>query len=158
MYDYFVYSPTGLVHLIAATIALITGTLVLTKKKGTTKHKKIGYVYTISMLIVNITAFMIYRLFGGFGIFHIAALISLITLIGGMIPVLLRKPESWLTLHYSFMYWSVMGLYAAFVSEVLTRVPETPFFGMVGLATGVIMFAAGGYFYFGKHRWEQLSS
>lgn len=37
------------------------------------------------------------------------------------------------------MYWSVIGLYAAFAAEILTRIPKTPFFGMVGLATGVIL-------------------
>ena len=32
-----------------------------------------------------------------------------------------------------------MGLYAAFAAETLTRISETPFFGMVGMATFVIM-------------------
>jgi hypothetical protein len=36
------------------------------------------------------------------------------------------------------MYWSVIGLYAALAAEVLTRIPDTPFFGIVGIATGVI--------------------
>ena len=29
--------------------------------------------------------------------------------------------------HFTFMYFSVIGLYAAFASEILTRIPE-PFF------------------------------
>lgn len=100
------------------------------------------------MLVVNITAFLIYRLFGGFGVFHIAALVSLCTTIAGMVPVLWRKPEGgWLSLHLSFMYWSVMKLYAAFASEILTRVPDSPFFNMVSLATGLIMSIGGIYFY-----------
>ena len=157
--NYFFHDSIGLVHLLSAIVALITGTSVLAIKKGTRTHIRIGYIYAISMLILNITAFMIYRLFDGFGIFHIAALVSLLTLLGGMIPVFLRKPESsWLILHFSFMYWSVMGLYAAFASEVLTRVPDSPFFGMVGIATGIIMLAAGVYFYFGKHRWEEIEA
>lgn len=150
-----VYSATGFVHLIAAIIALITGTLVLSMKKGTDLHIKIGYAYVISMIIVNGTAFMIYRLFGGFGIFHIAALISLLTVVAGMTPVLLRKPKnSWLDMHLAFMYWSVMGLYAAFVSEVLTRIPESPFFGTIGIATTIIMIIAGIAFYMKKDKWE----
>ncbi|HEX6981280.1 MAG TPA: DUF2306 domain-containing protein [Balneolaceae bacterium] len=150
-----VYDTAGLVHFIASIIALITGSLVLGMKKGTWVHRKVGYIYASSMLVLLITAFMIYQLFGGFGIFHIAAVVSLVTLIGGMVPVILRKPEGWLTLHFSFMYWSVLGLYAAFVSEVLTRIPETPFFNMVGLATGIIMFFGGAYFYLQKHKWEK---
>lgn len=56
-------------------------------------------------------------------------------------------------MHFSFMYWSVMGLYMAFAAEVLTRVPKTPFFRMVGLATGTIGFGAGWYFYSHKEKW-----
>lgn len=157
MIDYIIEKPVGFIHLVSAILALISGTTVLALHKGTTLHRKIGYVYAISMIIVNVTAFMIYRLFGGFGIFHIAAVISLATIVGGMVPILLRKPDSWLSLHLSCMYWSVMGLYAAFVSEIFTRVPETPFFGMVGIATGVIMFLAAAYFYNAKPRWEKIT-
>lgn len=151
-----VYSITGLIHLIAAIFALMTGTAILLMQKGSDWHIKIGYTYVISMLIVNITAFMIYRLFGGFGLFHIAALVSLITVLGGIVPAVLRKPkDDWVILHFSFMYWSVLGLYAAFASELLTRIPEVPFFGMVGYATGGIMFVGGVYFYWKKKQWAE---
>jgi uncharacterized membrane protein len=149
-----VYSSTGTIHLIAAIISLITGTAVLALKKGTKIHIKMGYLYIASMIIVNITAFMIYRLFGSFGIFHYAALLSLATVIAGSVPAIWRIPQhSWITLHFSFMYWSVWGLYAAFAAEVLTRIPETPFLTMVGYATGGIMFIGGTYFYWKKEEW-----
>ena len=155
--DHLVYDTIGLIHLIAAIIALITGTLQLIMTKGTSIHKKIGTIYAISMSVLLITAFMIYRLFGGFGLFHVAAVISSITLVGGMVPILLRKPEgSWLSLHFSFMYWSVMGLYMAFAAEVLTRIPDTPFFGIVGLATGAIGLAGGIYFYSHEDKWDEI--
>ncbi len=153
--DHLVYDFTGLVHLIAAIIALIAGTLQLVMTKGTLLHKKIGLVYVAGMSVLLITAFMIYRLFGGFGIFHIFAIISAVTLLGGLMPVLLKKPDNWLELHFSFMYWSVMGLYMAFAAEVLTRVPETPFFGMVGLPTGAIGLGAGIYFYNHNEKWSE---
>ncbi len=119
-------------------MATLSGTIVLVIRKGTRVHKQIGYLYAVSMAILNITAFMTYRLFGGFGIFHVAALLSALTLIGGMLPAI-QRPKGWIYRHLAFMYWSVIGLYAAFASEVLTRVPETPFFGMVGIATAIIM-------------------
>ena len=157
--SYFFHDTIGLIHLLSACLALITGTMVLAMKKGTDTHIKIGYAYAVSMVIVVATAFMIYRLFGRWGIFHWAALVSGATLAGGMIPVILRKPKgSWLGLHFSFMYWSVIGLYAAFVSEVVTRVPESPFFGMVGIGTGIVVTAGGIYFYFGKHKWESFNN
>ncbi|WPP48166.1 DUF2306 domain-containing protein [Catalinimonas niigatensis] len=133
----------GFIHLQAALIALTSGTLVLWMRKGTRKHTQVGYLYTASMLIVFITSFLIYRLWGSFGIFHIAAIIGFLTLMGGMVPVILKKPiGKWIGLHYSFMYWSVIGLYAAFVSETLTRIPDTPFYGMLGISTFGVMIAA----------------
>ena len=147
-------SDIGLIHLISALVATISGTLVLALRKGTRKHVRIGYVYAISMAILNITAFMTYRLFGGFGIFHVAAILSSLTLVGGMIPAFKRQ-KGWIYRHFAFMYWSVIGLYAAFASEMLTRIPETPFFGMVGIATGVIMLAGTLAFIRSKKTWQR---
>lgn len=147
-----VHSPLGLVHLIFALVATLTGSCVLGMRKGTQNHKRIGYVYFISMVGLNGTAFMIYGLFGYFGIFHWAAVFSTLTILGGMVPVI-RKKEGWVHKHFAFMYWSVIGLYAAFASETLTRVPETPFFGMVGIATALIMIVGAMGFRRFKKNW-----
>lgn len=155
--SYFFHDTIGLIHLLSACLALITGTMVLAMKKGTVNHKKVGYVYTVSMVLVVSTAFMIYRLFGGWGIFHWAAVVSGLTLLAGMIPVLLRKPDkNWLGFHLGFMYWSVMGLYMAFVSELMTRVPITPSFNMLGIVVGVVGIIAGSFFYYRKNKWEKM--
>jgi len=74
----------GLVHLISSCFALIFGTYILIAKKGTKKHIKIGYLYVISMGILILTAFMIYRLFNGWGVFHYTTLLSLISIALGM--------------------------------------------------------------------------
>ncbi|MDZ7690451.1 MAG: hypothetical protein U5K69_04755 [Balneolaceae bacterium] len=37
-------------------------------------------------------------------------------------------------------------------SEILTRVPDSPFLNMVGLATGLIMSIGGIYFYYRENR------
>lgn len=115
--------PTGTFHLIVSIIAMISGMMVLCKPKGTKGHKQVGYLYVVAMLLVNLTAFMIYRLFGGFGIFHFFAIVSLLTLLAGMYPILKRKGKQYLFRHFNYMYWSVVGLYCAFCAEVLTRVP-----------------------------------
>ena len=49
----------GTLHLYVSIIAMLTGILVLSMKKGTKKHKQIGYVNVVAMLLVNLTAFMI---------------------------------------------------------------------------------------------------
>jgi uncharacterized membrane protein len=147
----------GLIHLISSIVTLITGTLVLIMKKGTIRHKRIGYVYVISMVFLLLTAFMIYRLFDGWGIFHYTTIASLVTISLGMIPIWTKKPaKKWKYMHFSFMYWSVIGLYSAFVAEVITRIPETPFFGMVGIAFVIIMLAGSVFFVFNKSKWSRL--
>lgn len=150
-----VHSPTGLIHLIASLLSLLAGTLVLVMAKGTRIHKTIGYAYGIFMLTVNGTAFGLFGLFGNFGPFHAAALISLATLAAGMIPVMMRTPQ-WLKLHFSFMYYSVIGLYAAFASEVIVRIPGIPFGPAVGLATAVVMISAMIAFRSLSKRWQAL--
>ena len=71
-----------------------------------------------------------------------------------MIPVILRKPEGrWKYLHFTFMYWSVMGL-CSLCSGSVTRIPEQPFFEMVGLAAGIIMAIGGVVFGLKKSKWK----
>lgn len=135
-------SPIGLIHLIFAMSAMITGTIVVINTKGTALHKKIGYVYAVSMLMMNLTAFGIYQLFGGFGVFHVLALVSLFALFGGMYPALYRhKVKDWYIQHVRVMGWSVVGLYAAFAAEVGVRFFDPRYFGMiVGIVSGIIVF------------------
>lgn len=147
----------GLIHLISSCLALIFGTYILVAKKGTKLHIKIGYLYVISMGILIGTAFMIYRLFNGWGIFHYTTLVSLISIVLGMVPIWTKKPKNnWKYLHFTFMYWSVIGLYAAFAAETLVRIPKSPFYGMVGLATGGIMLIGGIIFGINKKKWERI--
>ncbi|MEO1023026.1 MAG: DUF2306 domain-containing protein [Bacteroidota bacterium] len=144
--------PLGMVHLASAVGAMILGALAVFLKKGTTTHVRIGYGYFFAMLTVNITALMIYRLFGSFGAFHIMALISLLTLLGGLIPAYLKKPtHSWLELHYEFMNWSIVGLYAAFWSETFSR-----FFRFAGfwtfVATATALTVAVGIYFIKRYK------
>ena len=131
------FDVTGLIHFISAISAMVAGMVVILMKKGTRNHVYIGYSYVLSMLILNISALMIYDLFGGFGPFHYMALFSLATVIAGLIPAFLRKPKhNWLEMHYEFMLWSVIGLYAAFWSETFTRFFRfSGFWTLVAVAT-----------------------
>jgi uncharacterized membrane protein len=120
----------GALHVITAVIALASGAVVLLRRKGTASHRRIGWVYVASMLALNITALAIYRLTKTFGPFHVAALFSLATVVAAIIPAWRRKPRNgWLDLHYYFMSWSYLGLLAATVAEVASRVPAIQAFG-----------------------------
>lgn len=164
-FENFITSQTGLIHFMASIFALLLGTLVLALQKGTARHKLIGKLYAVTMFIVLITAFMTYRLFGTWGIFHWTAVVSTLTLVAGLLPIYLKRPvKSYRTLHFSFMYWSVMGVYGAFVSETLVRlprvvvesgIPNSVFYNLTGIGTGLVV--GLGVFYFLKFRpkWEQ---
>jgi len=154
-----IYSNWGLLHLIAALASLILGTTVLALAKGSKRHKKLGYAYVGSMAMMLATSFTIYRQFHGFGIFHVAALLSSITLGAGMVPVLRKKPaRSWRQLHYSFMYLSVLELYVALVAEVLVRRPGMSFWEVASLSTVTVMLPGAALFTRLRKRWHRPSS
>lgn len=160
----FITSYTGLIHFIASLFALVFGTLILVLTKGTKKHITYGRLYGLSMLVVLATAFMIYRLWGAWGVFHWVAVLSSVTLLAGFLPVLIKQPaHHYISLHYSFMYWSVMGVYGAFVSETLVRIPNmvmesgipnTVFYSMTGIGTALVMGAGSYYFLKFKAKWD----
>lgn len=136
----------GITHLAVAILAMIFGAIVIFMKKGTKTHVKIGYAYVVSMVGVNVTALMIYNLFGKFGPFHYAALISLLSVMGGMIPAIRRKPKGrWIEMHYEFMNWSVIGLYAAFWSETFTRYFRFQGFWVLVATATALTVAIGAY-------------
>ena len=115
------------------------------------------------MTISIITTFMISPLSKGWLFFHYAAVVSLLTILLGMIPIWTKKPVNrWKYFHFSFMYWSVMVLYVAF-AEFLTQVPYSPFFGvgmvgMVGIASGVIMIIGAIFFGLNISKWREVFS
>lgn len=129
----------GLFHTVCALVALGSGAAVVLRRKGTRSHRRLGWVYVASMLALNGTALMIYRLFGGFGPFHAAAIASLVTVVAGAVPAYRRKPANWLEHHYAWITWSYVGLCAATVSEVATRVPGFRFWWAVVVGTFIVI-------------------
>ena len=133
----------GLVHTLFGALALLFGLAVVVQRKGTRTHRRIGRVYFASMILLNATSFTIYDLYGRFGPFHTAAVISMATTAAGFLPAYLRRPRmTWMAVHGIFMGWSYVGLLAAFVAEIATRIPGVRFgTGVIG-ATALAM--AGG--------------
>ena len=126
--------PVGLTHLITALLGILIGALVVVSRKGTRKHKWLGRAYVSMMVAINVSAFLIYELFGGFGLFHWMALFSLLSVLIGYIPARLRKP-GWKAQHAYFMSGSYVGLVAALAAETLTRYVSLPFFAAVGVVS-----------------------
>ncbi len=50
--------------MVAAVIALLSGLVIFLRKKAGALHRFLGYVYSLSMLVLLVTALSIYRLSG----------------------------------------------------------------------------------------------
>lgn len=135
-------STLGWIHTIFGLVALVAGTAVIFLKKGGRWHRTLGHVYLTNMLALNVSALFIYKLYGHFGPFHWMALGSLLTLVAGMVPVFTRLPKGgWLQLHAAFINGSYVGLVAAFLAEITSRLPGTEdSFGLVvGLTSALVI-------------------
>lgn len=126
----------GVLHLGAAVGSLVSGGGVIMSRKGTRAHRRLGWTYVASMATLNVTALLIYDLFGGFGPFHVAAIISGTTIVAGVAATRWKaKGKAWLARHAYWMVWSYIGLVAAAVSETATRYLSLDFGTTVAVAT-----------------------
>ena len=138
----------GITHTILGFVSLIAGLIVLLRPKGTQIHIMLGRVYVVAMVGLNLTSFGIYKLFGGFGVFHWLAIGSLTMLAGAVATVLWRKKiKNWIYYHNFFMVWSYVGLLAATSNEAFVHVPllgtiATQYQALPWLVVGIIGFAA----------------
>lgn len=130
----------GLGHFYTALLAIIAGAVVVFRPKGTRFHRWCGRTYLAAMLVVNVSALSIYDLFGGLGPFHVAAIISLVSVVMGALSAWIRH-ANWRIAHAYWMCWSYVGLLAAAVSESATRYLRFDFGWTVGIATGLVVFA-----------------
>jgi hypothetical protein len=147
-----IHDLTGLIHTLAASLAILIGAIVFLRPKGGTVHRLLGYAYSLCMLTVIVTSFAIYRLTGRFNFLHGAAIASGISVGFGFGHAVSRKPKNaWYGLHFYWMSWSFIGLLAAFVAEISTRLGFpfmvarfgrsylTAFWCLVGLATLLVV-------------------
>ena len=142
----------GWTHTIAAIAALAAGAAVLLTRKGTRRHRQLGWAYVVSMLLLNGTALLIYRLSGRFGPFHVGAVFSFVTVVAGTAAALgARRARARrnaveraraLERHYQWMTWSYVGLAAAAVSEIATRIPALRPSAGPGLVFGITVVVA----------------
>jgi uncharacterized membrane protein/tetratricopeptide (TPR) repeat protein len=141
----------GIAHTALACVALALGAIVVLRRKGDRLHRTTGHLYVASLVATNITALNIYDLFGQVGPFHVAAIVSLATVVAGMIPVVTRRPRArWFETHAYFMSWSYVGLVAAAGAEAAVRLPAVPF-GPAAFAATLLVTLAGALLIHGHH-------
>ncbi len=135
----------GLIHIVSAVVALSFGAVVFFKPKGGKVHKLIGYLYIFALLCVNASALFVYEDSITGGPFHVLAVVSLVTLICGFVPVFTRLPKmSWLSLHAYFMSWSYVGLVSAGVGQMSAMMLEVqPVLLTVGVPAALAVLIGG---------------
>ena len=111
-------------HILAALTALGAGATVLLLPKGTLRHRVIGKVYVVSLVLVNVAALSLHRE-AVFGVFHALAVASLITIAVGLTPLLLGKRSPTVIGTHAFcMTWSYAGLVAAGCGQLAVAVGQ----------------------------------
>ena len=100
-------------HVPAAFTALGAGVAVLLLRKGTHTHRAIGTVYVVALVVVNVAALSLHRE-STFGVFHELAVVSLVTIVVVLSPLLVGKRSPMIiTTHAYCMTGSYAGLVAA---------------------------------------------
>jgi uncharacterized membrane protein len=142
-------TPIGWVHVGLAFLALGLGATAFIVRQGTQRHRQLGYAFLTAMLGLNGSAFLMHRFNGGWGPFHLFAVISLVSLSLAVAPMVKRR-KGWLIQHYYWTCWSYVGLVAALVVEIGVRLPgaaSSPavFTAVIGGGTAAVTIT-GGYF------------
>ncbi len=126
-------SFVGWLHSIACIVALFTGGYVLSARKGTRTHRRLGYWYIGAMAVLNLTVMVIYRfdmLPGAklrmgpnlFGIFHWEAVITLFVVLLATYAASRQRRKTWAHIHVQAMLLSYYGLIGGFINEAFVRI------------------------------------
>jgi uncharacterized membrane protein len=97
------------VHLICALVALPLGALVLWGRKGTPRHKLLGRIWAVLMLVVAISSYWLRTLSGGFSFIHLLSVLTLVSIPLGIYQVRQGK----FTAHLRTMRGVYIGLVVA---------------------------------------------
>ena len=111
------------IHTIAASLSLLFGAIVLFRKKGDQKHRKLGLLYFYAMLVNNLTALVIVNAFGKWFFPHYLALACLLVITPGIIAVK-RKHKHWLKVHLISMIISYYLLIGGAINEAFLNIPK----------------------------------
>jgi uncharacterized membrane protein len=115
-------TPTGAIHTVLALSGIVVGLIQLLRPKRGAGHRARGYAFVYAMLIADGAAMLIFQFTGKFNILHAGAMVNLVCVVLGVVPVLRSpRPANWKTQHYYFIAWSYVGLLAAAATELVVR-------------------------------------
>ena len=130
-------------HVLAAVAALVVGAVVLTLPKGVGPHRLVGVAYVVCLVSVDLAALSVHRE-ARFGVFHALAVLSLLTIVAGISPLLLgrRSPAAVYT-HAYCMTWSYAGLVAAGCGQLAVTFASSFGDWMVPTVIGAVLAISG---------------
>ena len=118
-------SLLGWLHSIACMIALCAGPLVFAMRKGTRRHRTIGYWYVGAMAVANLTALGLFAPIAGlpaFNMFHWMAVATLIMLALGVWAARNQRTALGAYGHPTMMVLSFYMLIGGGLNEVFSRI------------------------------------
>ncbi|MTI38594.1 DUF2306 domain-containing protein [Fulvivirga lutimaris] len=121
--DNWIHSAVGGIHFFSAILGMTTGLFIFITKKGTQVHKRVGYVFIISLLTVNISSMFIYDFNNGsISVFHFLIPVSLLFLLYGTLPMFIKSlSKNKINKHIIGMNGAAIGLWAAGATEYFVR-------------------------------------
>ncbi len=151
-------------HILAASLSLILGTIVIFGKKGTSKHRKLGLYFFYAMLVNNITALFILNAFGKWFFPHYLAVACLVVILPGILAVKL-KHKYWLKVHIICLVLSYYLLIGGAINETFLHIPNLrpllinndPIVGMTHGITQLVFLGVLIYFLSRSKRYSRLN-
>ena len=130
-------------HVLAACSALLMGAAVLRSPKGTQSHRMRGAVYVLALVLVNVAALSLHRE-STFGVFHALAVVSLVTIGVGLVPLLFgSRSAPVIATHAYCMAWSYAGLVAAGCGQLVVAVGQGDGAWAVPVVIGTVLSISG---------------
>ena len=130
-------------HIAAAVSALLAGAAVLVRPKGTRTHRRVGTIYVLALVLVNVAALSLHRE-NAFGVFHALAVASLVTIAVGLSPLLLgKRSETVIATHAYCMTWSYAGLVAAGCGQLAVAIGQDLSAWVVPVVIGTVLTVSG---------------
>jgi uncharacterized membrane protein len=130
-------------HVVAAVSALVAGAAVLLWPKGTRTHRRIGTVYVLALVLVNVAALSLHRE-DTFGVFHALAVASLVTIAVGLSHMIRgKRSEPVIATHAFCMTWSYAGLVAAGCGQLAVAVGQDLSAWVVLAVIGTVLTVSG---------------
>jgi uncharacterized membrane protein len=131
------------IHTTLAITAVLTGAIILARKKGDVFHTRLGKIFVASMILVNITAFALWPKYG-FSFFQPLALWNLVWVLFGYYYAVKKPNKNWLISHYYFITYAYVGVVAAGAARIPLIFGISP--GPAAFIAIAVVFCISAYF------------